>query len=490
MTASRIDCAPHAARRDLERLRATLRGAALAPDDEGYDRACQAWNLNAVQRPALVVLAEDASDMRSAVRFARQQNLGVGVLATGHGTGVPCDGGVLINTSRMRRVHVDPDTRTARVDAGALWEDVIDAASVFGLTGLPGSSAKVGVVGYTLGGGFGWLGRRYGLAAHSVTRAEVVTADGELVTADPNYHHELFWGLKGGTGNLGIVASLEFAVHPVRDVYAGNLYYPLDRARDVLEFFAGWTRSAPPELTGAATFRTFPPLPGVPEPLRGRSLVAVRGCYCGAVEDGRALIDKARDALGPAAVDTFAVMPAAGLAAISMDPVEPLGAVNHSELLPELTPEIIDALVDVAGPQSGSPLVMLEIRQLGGALRGRPDELSPMAHTRATVSLNAIGITPNPERAAAVLAHLATIRHRIGALATGDTYINFLDLDGATPERIRTAYSAADWLRLVRLKETYDPADVFRFNRNIPVPAPVGPAHSESRPTLRKATQQ
>ncbi len=480
MTASRTYCAPRMAPRELERLRARLRGVALAPGDPGYDMACRAWNLNAVHRPAVVVLAEDASDMRSAVRFARRENLGVGALATGHGTGVPCDGGVLINTSRMRGVHVDPVARTARVDAGALWEDVIDAASVHGLAGLPGSSAKVGVVGYTLGGGFGWLGRRYGMAAHSVTRAEVVTADGDLVTADPDHHPDLFWGLKGGTGNFGIVTSLEFALHPVRDVYAGNLYYPLDRARDVLEFFAGWTRSAPPELTAAATFRAFPPLPGIPEPLRGRSLVAVRGCHCGNLDDGRALIDTARVALGPAAVDTFAVMPAAGLAAISMDPVEPLRAVNHSELLADLTPDVIDALVELAGPESGSPLVMLEIRQLGGALRARADDLNPMAHTRAAFSLNAIGITPTTERAAAVRAHLATIRHRIGALASGDTYINFLDLDGATPERIRAAYSTADWQRLTRLKETYDPANVFRFNRNIPGPAAAQPAHSES----------
>ncbi len=147
----------------------------------------------------------------------------------------------------------------------------VEAAAVHGLAGLPGSSTTVGVVGYTLGGGFGWLGRRYGLAAHSVLRAEVVTADGQLVTASPDEHPDLFWGLKGGTGNLGIVTALEFALHPVRQVYGGNLYYPLDRAADVLGFFAQWSRSAPPELTSAVTFRTFPPLPTVPEPLRGHA---------------------------------------------------------------------------------------------------------------------------------------------------------------------------------------------------------------------------
>jgi FAD/FMN-containing dehydrogenase len=451
----------------LETLRAQLRGPALTPGDDGYDAARRAWNLNADHRPALVVLAEDAYDVRTAVRLAGSAGLGVGVLATGHGTGVPCDGGLLINTSRMRAVHVDPAERIARVSAGSLWDDVVEAAGVHGLAGLPGTSTKVGVVGYTLGGGFGWLGRRYGLAAHSVTRAEVVTADGELVVADPVQRADLFWGLKGGTGNLGIVTSLEFALHPVRDVYAGNLYYPLDRAGELLGFFAEWCRSVPLELTSAVTFRSFPPLASIPEPLRGSSLVALRGCFCGDPADGASLIDGARKALGPGQVDTFSVMPASKLAAVSMDPVDPLGALSHSELLRGLTPETIDALVDLGGPDAQSPLVMLEVRQLGGALSGPPDALSPMAHTDAGFSLNAIGITPTPEHAVAVVAHLQKLAASMRAHATGESYLNFLDLDGASPERIRAAYSTADWDRLVQLKATYDPQNLFRFNRNV-----------------------
>jgi FAD/FMN-containing dehydrogenase len=451
----------------LQNLRARLRGTALTPSDDGYFAACAAWNLNAVHLPAVVVLVEDSSDIRTAVRVATQAGLGVGVLATGHGTGAPCDGGLLVNTSRMRGVQVDPDRRTVRVEAGAVWDDVVTAAARHGLAGLPGSSTKVGVVGYTLGGGFGWLGRRYGLAAHSVTSAQVATADGQLVTASPDEHPDLFWGIRGSTGNLGIVASLELALHPVRQVYAGNLYYPLDRARDVLDFFAEWSRSAPLELTAAVTFRSFLPLPTVPEPLRGTSLVALRGCFCGDPGDGEALVDRARAALGPARVDTFAVMPAAELATLSMDPVEPLAATGHSELLTDLTPDGVTALVDLAGPGSGSPLVMLEVRQLGGRLAGPGEALSPMAHTEARFSLNAIGVTPTPERAAAVRAHLEKVASRIRPYATGDSYLNFLDLDGATPERVRAAYSDRDWDRVLRLKADYDPHNVFRFNRNI-----------------------
>jgi len=454
----------------LETLRPLLHGTATGPGDAGYDSARAAWNLNADHRPALVVMADDAHDIRVAVRMARQEGLGVGVLATGHGTGAPCDGGLLINTSRMGGVSVDPVGRIARVEAGAVWRDVVQAAAAHGLAALAGSSTTVGVVGYTLGGGFGWLGRRYGFAAHSVTRAEVVTADGALVAASPEENADLFWALQGGTGNFGIVAALEFALPPVPTVYAGNLYYPLERARDVLEYFAVWSRSSPVELTSAVTFRSFPPLPTVPEQLRGSSLVALRGCYCGDVEDGQALIDEARAALGPAMVDTFAVMPTAALAGVSMDPVDPIGVANHMELLRDLTPDTIDALVELAGPRSRSPLVMVEARQLGGALSGSPDALNPMAHTDARFSLNAIGVTPTTAAAEAVQEHLARLEERIRPYAAGNTYVNFLDLHGAAPERIRAAYSERDWERLVRLKGDLDPHNLFRFNRNIPQP--------------------
>ncbi len=300
--------------------------------------------------------------------------------------------------------------------------------------------------------------------------AEVVTADGELVTVGPASHPDLLWGLPGGAGTLGVVTALEIALQPLTEVYAGNLYYPLDRARDVLAFFAEWSRTAPPELTAAATFRSFPPLPGVPEALRGRSLVALRGCFCGDLAEGAALIDQARTALGPAAVDTFGRLPIPALPSISMDPTEPLAVANHTELVADLTPEAIDALVALAGPGSASPLVMVELRLLGGALDGPPDALHPMAHTRARFSLNAVGVTPTPEHATRVTGHLARLATTMRPHVTGETYLNFLDLEAATPERVRVAYTPADWARLVSLKQHYDPRNLFRFTR------PIGPA--------------
>jgi FAD binding domain-containing protein/berberine-like enzyme len=455
-----------------------LSDCVLTPGDAGYDAGHRAWNLNAEHHPAAVVMAQNAHDVAAAVHLARGRGVGVGVLATGHGSTRHNDG-VLVNTSQMRGVRIDPARRTASVEAGAVWSDVIAATAPHGLTGLPGSSPGVGVVGFTLGGGFGWLGRRHGLASHSVTRAEVVTADGELVVAGANDHAELLWGLSGGTDNFGIVTSLEFELHPVEEVYGGNLYYPLDRARELLTFFAQWSVDLPVELTCAATFRSFPNLPVVPHPLRGGSFVAIRGAFCGDPCEGETLLDQARAVLGPPVVDTFARMPVSQMGRISMDPVDPLGAAGATELVRELTPELVDTLVRLAGPESQSPLVMLELRTLGGALGGSPDSLSPMAHTAAAYTLNAVGLTSGPGQAEAVRTHLRRLQAAVRTQATGETYLNFLDLDGATPERVRAAYSRADWSRLVGLKDRYDPDNVFRFNRNVP-PSPPHPSRKES----------
>lgn len=452
----------------LEVLRSGLRGTAYAAGEEGYDEASRAWNLNAHQEPALVVMAEGAADVMAAVRFARDLGVGVGVMATGHGVGAACDGGVLINTSRMRGVRVDPVARTARVEAGALWTDVIPEAQAHGLAGLVGSSSNVGVVGYTMGGGFGWLGRKYGLNSAGITEADVVTADGELLRVSPDEHPELFWGLGGGGGNFGIVTSLEFKLHPLTSVYGGNAFYPLEKAHEVLEHYADWSADLPEEMTTAVTFLNVPPLPDIPEPLRGGSFVVVRGCYSGErPEDGEKLFRPVREALGEPVMDTFGVMPVAAMDAISMDPVDPMGAIQHAEMLRDLSPGTIEALIEVAGPESGSPLIMLEVRQLGGALSGAADRLSPMGAGEAKFIMNGIGATFTPEMAEGVKAHLARVSEATRGHQTGETYLNFMELDDTGPDKVRAAYPPEDWERLVALKDRHDPGNLFRFNRNI-----------------------
>ena len=452
----------------LETLRSGLRGTAYAKGEEGYDEASRAWNLNANQEPALVVMAEGAADVMAAVSFAREFGMGVGVMATGHGVGAPCDGGVLVNTSRMRGVRVDPVARTARVEAGALWADVIPEATAHGLAGLVGSSSHVGVVGYTMGGGFGWLGRRFGLNAASVTEADVVTADGKLLRVSAEEHADLFWGLGGGGGNFGLVTSLEFRLYPVTAVYGGNAFYPVERAGEVLELYARWSRDLPDEMTTAVAFMNIPPLPDIPEPLRGGSFVVVRGCYSGAnPEDGDEMFRPVREGLGDPVMDTFGVMPVAAMDAISMDPVDPMASVQHSEMLRDLSPGAIEALLEVAGPGSGSPLIMLEIRQLGGALARTPDRLSPMGGGEAGYVMNCVGVTFTPEMAEGVKGHIARVTEATREHQTGETFVNFMELDAAGEERVRAAYPPEDWERLVALKDRHDPDNLFRFNRNI-----------------------
>ncbi len=314
-------------------MTAGLAAPPLRFGDPGYDEGRAAWNRNARLTPAAVVMAESPRDIQAAVRLARAEGRGVGVMATGHGVAAEGEGGVLVNTSRMRGVAIDPVARTARVAAGARWSDVIPGAAAHGLACLPGSSSGAGVVGYTMGGGFGWLGRRYGLAADSVRAADVVTADGALVRATAAENPDLFWGLAGGGGNFGIVTALEFALHPVARVYAGNLFYPVERARDVLAFWAEWTRTLPDAMTSAVAFRRFPPLPTVPEHFRGRIFATLRGCWCGPdLAEGARLVTAARTALGDPEIDAWQVLPVSGLDIISMDPVDPIAAHQHSEL--------------------------------------------------------------------------------------------------------------------------------------------------------------
>jgi FAD/FMN-containing dehydrogenase len=462
--------------RAVEELRARLRGTLLRPGEEGYDGARAAWNLNARQSPALVVVAEGAGDILSAVRFARDAGLGVGVMATGHGVGTPADGGLLINTSRMRGVRVDPVLRTARVEAGALWKDVIPEAHAHGLATLAGSAPHVGVVGYTMGGGFGWLGRKYGLNSASVTAAEVVTADGELVRASSDENEDLFWGLKGGGGNFGIVASLEFRLYPFATVYGGSVFYPVEKACEVLNAYARWSVGLPDEMTTAVAFMNIPPLPHLPEPLRGRSVIVVKGAYSGErPKDGEELFRQVREGFGEPIVDTFGEMPVTEMDRISMDPTDPLGVIQHAELLSDLSPEAIDALVRVAGTGSGSPLIILELRQLGGALARTPENPSPLGSGDARFSMNAIGATFTPEMAEGVKAHLARVAGETRPYQTGETFLNFME-ENPAEDRVRAAYSHEDWERLVGLKDRRDPNNLFRFNRNIPPSHAMVPA--------------
>jgi hypothetical protein len=281
-------------------------------------------------------------------------------------------------------------------------------------------------------------------------------------------HPELFWGLGGGGGNFGIVTSLKFDLYPVGTLYGGDLIYPVEKAKEVLNAYVRWSAGLPDEMSTGVAFLNVPPLPAIPEPLRGKSVIALRGCYCGeSPEAGEQLVRPLREELGQPIMDTFGAMPFAAMDSISMDPVDPMGARQHSEMLGELSPEAIETLVKVAGADSGSPLIVLELRQLGGALTRTADRLSTMGKGDSRFIMNGIGPAFTPEMAEGVLAYLAHVAEATRPFQTGDTYVNFMELEGASPERVKAAYAPEDYQRLVALKDRYDPKNVFRFNRNI-----------------------
>ena len=252
----------------LESLRSAIAGDVFVPGERGYDEARQAWNLAADQRPSAVVVAESAADVAQAVRFARAHGMRIAPQGTGHGSEPlePLEGAMLLRTLRMRRVDIDPATRAARAEAGAQWQDVTVPAGEYGLAALAGSSPNVGVIGYTLGGGLGWLARRYGLAANSVTAAEIVTPDGRSVRTDAGHEPDLFWAVRGGGGSVGVVTALEMVLYPVRELYAGALFFSIQRSAQVLHAWRDWTDTVPDEVTSIGRILRFPPLPVVPEP--------------------------------------------------------------------------------------------------------------------------------------------------------------------------------------------------------------------------------
>lgn len=452
----------------IEKLRSQLPGLVLQPGDQAYPDACRAWNLNISQRPAFVVTTETTDDIITAVQFAREANMGIGVMATGHGVGAPCNGGLLVNTSRMRGVRIDPISRTATVGAGALWKDVIPEAYTHGLACLSGSAPHVGVVGYTLGGGFGYLGRKYGLNSASVTAAEVVTADGKCLHLNDYENRELFWALKGSAGNFGIVSSLTFMLYPVTHVYGGAMLYPVENALEALNFYARWTTDLPDEVTAAFAFMNIPTLPIVPEMLRGKSVVIIRGCYCGNnPEQGAELFSRIREELGQPIMDTFATMPVTKMDTITNDPVDPMGVIQFSGMLSALTPDVIKTFVKLSGPGSNSPLTIVEFRQLGGALNGNEQHIKLMGNSNPKFSLNALGGTFTPDMIKKVQTYLNYFAEAAQPHLTGEVFVNYMEVDPAH-DRVRSSYSAVDWDRLVALKTKYDPFNIFRFNRNIP----------------------
>jgi hypothetical protein len=360
----------------------------------------------------------------------------------------------------MKGIQIDPVGRIARAEAGATWEDLTGPASELGLAALHGSSPDVGIVGYSLGGGMGWYARKWGLATNHVTAIELVTIEGEPLRATHEHHPELFWALRGGGGNFGVVTAIEFRLFPVDEVYAGALFFPWERAAEVLHTWHGLLAGLPDEITSVGRLLQIPPMPHIPEPLRGRAFVVVEAAYLGTQAGGEALLSPLR-ALGPE-IDTFAMVPPVGLAELHMDPRDPMPAISDHELLHDVDPSVLDELVAAIGPGTGSPLVSFELRHTGGAL-ARPAEHHGVRGTLpGSLCMFAIGVPFSPEVGAAIQASLAEVRSIVAPHRAGD-YLNFVE----HPHPAERGYDAAVWQRLRSVHAAHDPAGVMHANHDL-----------------------
>ena len=453
--AALADLAPH------------FRGELVRPGDPQYDAARAIWNGAIDRRPGLVARCTGPADVRAAVRFARERDLLVAVRGGGHnvaGTAM-CDGGLVIDLSPMKGLWVDPAGRTARAQPGLLWGEFDREAQAFGLGTPGGIITHTGIAGLTLGGGLGWLMRRHGLTADNLLSADVVTADGEFLRTSAGEHADLFWGLRGGGGNFGVVTSFEYRLHPVGPiVLAGVILHPAARARDVLGFYRDYAASAPDGLTTIVVLRMAPPAPFLPPEVHGQPVVVIGACYAGPVEEGERAVAPLRR-FGDPLVDLIRPTPYVSHQAL-FDPTAPhgLGYYWKSEYVPSLSDALIDTLAAHAW-RVVTPESYTIIFHLGGAV-GREDPAgSAFEDRRAAHAVNIDAVWSEPARAPACIAWTRDLWEAVRPYSTGRVYVNFLGEEGQ--DRVRGAYGEAKYERLQVLKRTYDPTNFFRLNQNI-----------------------
>ncbi len=437
-------------------------GAVLAPGEPGFDEHRLAWNLAFEHHPAVIVKPTDGGDVAVAVGHAAEVGLAVAVQATGHGVIRPADDAMLIVMTDVDDVVVDPENWTARIGAGAKWQKVLDLATALGLAPLLGSTPDVGAVGYTLGGGMGWLARKYGLSADHVRSIDIVTADGVLRTASPESESELFWALRGGgAGSLGVVTSIEIDLVPVTSIYAGNLLYPAGMARDVFARYREWLPAIPDELTSSVCLMNFPPIEDVPEIIRGRSFTIVRGAFIGSDAEGEHLLRHWRRWRIPE-LDMWGRIPMAEIATVSNDPLDPMPAVVTTEWVDDITDRLADILTRAVFEQDGpSPVLFAELRHAGGAMARAPEVPNAYGNRERRHLLEAVGIGFDAAAMARLEAFLGQLRADLSSHVAGGAYLNFLEGD----EKVRRAsegFDEAAWERLRALKAELDPGNVFR----------------------------
>jgi FAD/FMN-containing dehydrogenase len=461
----RLDLRPAALRAFRERFKGEL----VTPEDPDYGNARRVWNGMIDRYPALVARCTDAGDVACAIAFAREQALPIAVRGGGHslpGLGT-CDGGLVVDLARMRRVHIDPAARQAEAGGGATWGELDRVTQAHGLAVTGGLVTHTGIGGLTLGGGIGHLMRRCGLTCDNLVRAEVVTADGATLSVSEAENVDLLWGLRGGGGNFGVVTRFEYRLHEVGPtVLAGVAMYPLTEGREVLRFYRQWVADLPEAMTTILVLRAAPSAPFLPREMHGLPVAAIVACWSGPLEQGERVLGPLRR-FKPPLVDLIAPKPY--LEHQSMfDPAAPAGLQNYMRTrnLAALPDEAIDVLVEHA-QRITSPLSVAQIYQLGGAVSRVAEDATAYGDRGAMFNavINAQWPDPLDPRADEHLRWVRDFHAALQPFATGGAYVNFLMNEGE--DRVRAAYGAAKYARLAELKLRYDPHNVFRLNQNI-----------------------
>jgi FAD/FMN-containing dehydrogenase len=452
----------------LASFRNAFRGELVLPADDAYEKARRVWNAAIDRRPALIARCAGVVDVVRAVEFAREHHLvlavrGSGHNVAGHGT---CDGGIVVDLSPMRGISLDLARRIARAPAGATWGDVDHETQAFGLATTGGLVSSTGIAGFTLGGGFGWLMRRHGLACDNLLAAEVVTAGGRILRASADENADLFWGLRGGGGNFGIVTSFEFRLHSVGPiVMAGAILFPGEAAGELLRFYRDWVEEIPDDLTTVVNLATAPPVPSLPEEVHGKRVVVVSGCYAGSPEGGTRAFRPLKE-FGAPVVDLIGPMPYTDLQRL-VDAQWGPGYCNYfkSSWLPRLDDAAIETLVD-AHEHAASPDTKIQLYHFGGAVASVARDETGFAQRDAPYLLNIAARWADPAESDPHTGWARDLHAAMTKFATGDVYVNFLGDEGH--DRVRAAYGEHTYARLVDLKRRYDPTNLLRVNQNIP----------------------
>lgn len=449
----------------IQKFQSGLRGRLLRPDDDGYDETRKIWNGTIDKRPGLIVQCAGLADVIDAVRFAREHDLLVSVRGGGHSVAgnALCDGGIMIDLSPMKGVRVDPVQRNAHAQAGLTLGDLDHETQAFGLAVPAGIVSTTGIAGLTLGGGFGWITRKYGLTCDNLFSADVVTADGEMVTANEEENSDLFWGIRGGGGNFGVVTSFGYQLQPVGPtVLAGLIVYPMEKAPELLRFYRDWAPDTPEELGTIFVLRLAPPAPFLPEEIHGKPIAAVFVCYCGPIDEGQRVLQPLRR-FGTPAADAIVPKPFTVHQAM-LDAMQPSGRNYYwkSDDLPGLSDGAIDTIV-AHSEAITSPTTIVAMFQLGGAASRVAEDATAYGHRNAQHALNCNASwdqgDPGPQ-----IQWAGNFSTAIQPFSAG-VYVNFLGDEGE--DRARAAYGAPKYDRLVALKNRYDPTNFFRLNQNI-----------------------